>query len=210
MPLESIANLNDAIFDNIPLHFLTCGLRTIYLINFKNLICVDILKCQFKFCLLFDFLPRFLTNLASTGGPHEISRRAACGPRAGQHAARALHNLTGWTALPLEAFCGIRPWATYYPFCNGWSRMPKISVNFPQKCLWLTDYSGKTTENVEESKCHSPMRIIYDRREIKVRRHLLGFYGTSNTFGIAGSGRDRLPARGTALRSCFCWVDLLL
>jgi len=45
-------------------------------------------KCQVKFCLLPDFLNRFLTNLASTGGPHEISRRAACGPRA-----------AGWTAL---------------------------------------------------------------------------------------------------------------
>jgi len=30
----------------------------------------------------------FLTNSASIGGPHEISRRAACGPRA-----------AGWTAL---------------------------------------------------------------------------------------------------------------
>jgi len=38
--------------------------------------------CQAKFCLLHDFLHRFLTNLAITGGPHEISWRAA-----------------GWTAL---------------------------------------------------------------------------------------------------------------
>jgi len=53
------------------------------------LICVDIVKCQVNFCLLLDFLHiLFLTNLASTGGPHEISRRAACGPRA-----------SGWTAL---------------------------------------------------------------------------------------------------------------
>ena len=33
-------------------------------------------------------LHRFLTNFAITGGPHEISLRAACGPRA-----------AGWTAL---------------------------------------------------------------------------------------------------------------
>src|SRR6218665_3371726 len=91
MPLESIANSNDAIwlFDFITFS-LTCGLRTVYLINLKNLICVDIFKCQVEFCLLLDFLHMilFLTNLANTGGPHEISRRAACGPRA-----------AGWTAL---------------------------------------------------------------------------------------------------------------
>src|SRR6218665_2565892 len=65
----------------------TCGLRTVYLINLMNLICVDIVKCQVKFCLLLDFLHMklFLTNLVSTGGPHEISRRAACGPRVGHH-----------------------------------------------------------------------------------------------------------------------------
>src|SRR6218665_2722605 len=67
-----------------------CRLRTIYLINLKDLICVDIVKCQVKFCLLLDFLQiiLFLRNLASTGGPHEISRQPACGPRA-----------AGWTAL---------------------------------------------------------------------------------------------------------------
>src|SRR6218665_2997412 len=66
--------------NNITCSF-TCGLRTVYLINLKNLICVDIVKCQVKFCILLDFLHiiLFLTNLASTGGPHEISRRAACG-----------------------------------------------------------------------------------------------------------------------------------
>src|SRR6218665_2601266 len=39
---------------------------------------------------LLDFLQIiiFVTNVASTGGPQEISRRAACGPRA-----------AGWTAL---------------------------------------------------------------------------------------------------------------
>src|SRR6218665_205181 len=64
-----------------------------YLINVKNLICVDIVKCQVKFCLLLNFLHiyLFLTNLASTGGPHEINRRAACGPRA-----------AGWTALAYD------------------------------------------------------------------------------------------------------------
>src|SRR6218665_2719299 len=71
---------------------LICGLRTVYLINLKNFICVDIVKCQVKFCLLglLDFLhiKLFLTDLANTGGPHEISRRAACGPWA-----------AGWTAL---------------------------------------------------------------------------------------------------------------
>src|SRR6218665_1793725 len=69
---------------------LTCGLRIVYLINLKNLICVDIINCQVKFCLLLDFfhIILFIINLASTGGPHEISRRAACGPRA-----------AGWTAL---------------------------------------------------------------------------------------------------------------
>ena len=67
-----------------------CGLRTIYLISLKNLIFVDIVKCQVKFCLLFDFIHilLFLTILASTGGPHEISWRAARCPRA-----------AGWTAL---------------------------------------------------------------------------------------------------------------
>ena len=98
MSLESIANLNDAIV--VLLHYitfsLTCGLKTAYLINLKNLICVDIVKCQVKFCLLgqVDFLHiiLFLTILASIGGPHEISRRAACarGPRVGQHCFRAL------------------------------------------------------------------------------------------------------------------------
>jgi len=55
------------------------------------MICVDIVKFQVKFCLLLDFLHiiLFLINLASTGGQHEISRRAACDPRA-----------AGWTALP--------------------------------------------------------------------------------------------------------------
>src|SRR6218665_1623960 len=43
----------------------------------KNLICVNIVKCKVKFCLP-EVLHRFLTNLGSTGGPHEISRRAAC------------------------------------------------------------------------------------------------------------------------------------
>jgi len=42
------------------------------------LIRVDIIKCQ-VFFFYFIFLHRFLTNLASTGRPHEISRRAACG-----------------------------------------------------------------------------------------------------------------------------------
>src|SRR6218665_544914 len=55
---------------------LTCGLETVFLINFKNLICVDIVKGQVEFCLLPDFLHRFLKNLVSTGGPHKISRRA--------------------------------------------------------------------------------------------------------------------------------------
>src|SRR6218665_4188798 len=32
----------------------------------------------------------FLTNLASTDGPNEISRRAACGPRVGQHCCSAI------------------------------------------------------------------------------------------------------------------------
>src|SRR6218665_837849 len=36
----------------------------------KKSICVDIVKCQVKFCLLLYFSLRFLTNLASTGGPH--------------------------------------------------------------------------------------------------------------------------------------------
>jgi len=50
------------------------------------LICVDVVKCQVKFCLLLSFLHIYLslTNLASNGGPHEIIRRAACGPRVGQ------------------------------------------------------------------------------------------------------------------------------
>jgi len=49
------------------------------------LICVDIVKYEVKFCIVHDFLHRFLTNLASTVGPHEISRQAACGPQVGQH-----------------------------------------------------------------------------------------------------------------------------
>ena len=51
----------------------------INLINLKNLICIDIVNSQVKFCLLLDFLHKFLTNLASTGRPHEISRRAGRG-----------------------------------------------------------------------------------------------------------------------------------
>src|SRR6218665_3211232 len=73
----------------ISLHYIfSCWLRTVYLINLKNFICVDIVKCQVKGCQLLDFLQiiLFLRNLASTGGPHEISRRAACGPwGVGQH-----------------------------------------------------------------------------------------------------------------------------
>src|SRR6218665_3221305 len=67
------------LFDSITLQCLlqVCGLRTVHLTSLKNLICVDIVKCQVKFCLLIDFLYRFLTNLASTGGPHKISRRPA-------------------------------------------------------------------------------------------------------------------------------------
>ena len=47
----------------------------------------DIVKGQVKFCLLPDFLHRFIKHFAITDGPHEISRRAACarGPRDGQH-----------------------------------------------------------------------------------------------------------------------------
>ena len=44
----------------------TCGLRTVYLINLINLICVDIVKCQVKFCLLPDFLHRFAHSTALT------------------------------------------------------------------------------------------------------------------------------------------------
>ena len=39
---------------------LTCRLRTVYLINLKNLICVDIVKCQVKFCLLLDCVQKIL------------------------------------------------------------------------------------------------------------------------------------------------------
>ena len=46
-----------------PTFSLTCGLRTVYLINLKNLICVDIVKCQVKFCLLLDFVtPNIIYN----------------------------------------------------------------------------------------------------------------------------------------------------
>src|SRR6218665_1957836 len=88
--------------NNITCSF-TCGLRTVYLINLKNLICVDIVKCQVKFCILLDFLHiiLFLTNLASTGGPHEISRRAACGPRVGQHWPTASNRSTDRTCRPM-------------------------------------------------------------------------------------------------------------
>src|SRR6218665_70681 len=50
----------------------------------QSFICVHIVKCQVKFCLLLDFLHiiLFLTNLASTDGPHEISRRAHAAPGA--------------------------------------------------------------------------------------------------------------------------------
>src|SRR6218665_184702 len=57
-------------------------------INLKNLICVDIVKCQAKVCPLLDFLYRFLTNLPSTGGLPEISRWATCCPWAGQHCSK--------------------------------------------------------------------------------------------------------------------------
>src|SRR6218665_1979617 len=66
---------------------LTCGLRTVYLINLKNLICVDIVKMSSQVLFFTCFLHRFLTNLASTGGPHEISRRAG------------RMRPAGWTAL---------------------------------------------------------------------------------------------------------------
>ena len=60
--------MND-LFDYITFS-LTLGLRTVYLLNLKNLICVDIVKCQVKFCLLLDFLHiiLFLKNLASAYG----------------------------------------------------------------------------------------------------------------------------------------------
>src|SRR6218665_3397389 len=38
---------------------LTCGLRTVYLINLKNLICVDLVKCRVKFCLYLIFYTDF-------------------------------------------------------------------------------------------------------------------------------------------------------
>jgi len=53
MPLKSIANLNDAILYS---YLITLRLRTVYLINFQNLNCVDIGKCQVMLCLLLDFL----------------------------------------------------------------------------------------------------------------------------------------------------------
>ena len=70
----------------------------VYLINLQNLMCADVVKCQVKVCILFDFLHTilFLTNLGSgglagrmksVGGPH-----AARGPRVGQHWPTALVN----------------------------------------------------------------------------------------------------------------------
>ena len=74
----------------ITLHCLWVENRSLCLINLKNLICVNIVKYQVKFCILLDFVHIFLTNLASTGGPHGIIRRPACGPRAGQHWIRTI------------------------------------------------------------------------------------------------------------------------
>src|SRR6218665_3671624 len=94
---------------------LTCGLRTVYLIHLKNLICVDIVKCQVKFCLLLDFLQiiLFLTILTSAGGPHKSSGRAACGPPA-----------AGWTALPRSIL-----WpGPYYTQCNRPDYTPGRSI----------------------------------------------------------------------------------
>jgi len=48
------------------LHYITCGLRTVYLINLKKLICVDIVKCQVKFCLL----PDFFTQISNKFSQH--------------------------------------------------------------------------------------------------------------------------------------------
>src|SRR6218665_4159211 len=56
MPLESIANLNDAIY-LITLHYIFSYLWVENrIINLKNFICVGIVKCQVKFSLLLDFL----------------------------------------------------------------------------------------------------------------------------------------------------------
>jgi len=104
MPLENIANFNDAIslFD-YHYTFSYLWLENRIIIYLKNLICDDIIvKCQVKFCLLLDFLHIivFLTILASTGGPHEISWRATCGPWA-----------AGWTALGYTLkYALVKPW----------------------------------------------------------------------------------------------------
>src|SRR6218665_4141496 len=63
---------------------LTCGLRTVYFINLKNLICVNIVKCQGKFCLLLYFFTLISNKFSQHWRPHEIRPRAAC-PRVGQH-----------------------------------------------------------------------------------------------------------------------------
>ena len=88
MPLECIANLNDARLYSylITLHYIFSYLwceNRIYN-KFKEFDLCELLsnvKSSFVFYLIF-YTILFLTNLASTGGPHEISRRAA-----------------GWTAL---------------------------------------------------------------------------------------------------------------
>jgi len=92
MPLESIVNLNDAII--IWLHYITfshtCGLRTVYFINLKNFICVDIVKMSSQVLSFTRFVTYIISNKfnqhwqaawnQSAGRMH-----AACGPRVGQH-----------------------------------------------------------------------------------------------------------------------------
>ena len=41
------------------LHYITCGLRTVYLINLKKLIGVDIVKCQVKLVFYLTFYKEF-------------------------------------------------------------------------------------------------------------------------------------------------------
>src|SRR6218665_2674234 len=140
MPLESIANLNCAIwlFDYITFS-LTCGLRTVYLINLKNLICVDIAKCQVKCCLLLVCLHihviLFLRTLASSGGPNEIRRRAECGPgaRVGQHCPIVLYCLhVTLGPQPLESNFISLPHYTVsvFPGYWDWLRYPRLPLVF--------------------------------------------------------------------------------
>ena len=103
------------------------------------------------FFLLLYFLHRFLTHLVSTGGPHEISRRAACGPRA-----------AGWTALGYDMipFRGIHPpWGNdafprFSDIAPHSRKCFKLRGKFPQFHLFLKNFPFSSAK-ISDDLCFS-------------------------------------------------------